>query len=106
MVKATDTPTRVMLLAIDGSASPKKDSYGFIRFQDGPVLENGVNGTSMEEVTKVLIARLEGYQRGPFPCEENAKALGMFQSALAWLDERTARRRDQGVEGKNVAHRS
>jgi len=100
--RATDTPRVVQLAAIDGSTVG--GVYGFVQFQEGPVLEAGVNGTSMEVLAQVIIDRLEGYQRGPFPCDENAHALQHFRSALAWLDVRTGRRRAQGVEGVNQPH--
>lgn len=80
------------------------DHY-LIVFQNGPRAENGINGCLMEDVIReVLIPRLEGYQKGAYPCAENAMALDHLKSALFALDERTAKRRAQGVEGKNAAH--
>ncbi len=119
--KATDTPTTVVLEPINSErpsqALPEPHMivdinvprtvevpYGFIQFQDGPVREAGVNGTSMEVVLKVIIERLEGYQRGPFPCKENEMALMCCKQAQEWLDARTAARRAQGVEGINQPH--
>lgn len=81
-------------------------SHYLIVFQNGPRLEHGVNGCLMEDVIReVLIPRLEGYQNGKYPCAENAAALDGLKSALAALDSRTAKRKAQGVEGKNAAHK-
>ena len=78
-----------------------------IVFQNGPRVENGINGCLMEDIIRdVLIPRLDGYQKGDFPCAENATALSHLHSALQALDDRTAKRRAQGVEGKNAEHKS
>jgi hypothetical protein len=79
---------------------------GFIKFQTGPVLERGVNGTSVEVVLRVVLDRLHAYQRGSFPCAENQAALEHVQDAIDSLDLRTMRRRRQGVEGINTRHES
>lgn len=108
--RATDTEAIVDLTGIDGSEPPHQfgrfTQYGFIRFQEGPVREAGVNGTSMEVVLQVVLDRLAGYQRGPYPCIENADALVYIENALATLNLRTERRREQGVEGINAPHAS
>lgn len=114
--RATDTPAYVQLAGIDGSASPPYlpggipvagiPRFGFITFQEGPVREVGVNGTSMEVVLQVVLDRLAGYQRGPFPCIENESAFESITAALDALNERTAARREQGVEGINAPHAS
>jgi hypothetical protein len=79
-------------------------AYGFVRFQDGPVLQAGVNGTSLDVVLQVLLDRLDGYQRGPFPCAENQLALLAGKAMLAALDWRTMNRRIDGTEGLNFPH--
>ena len=95
---AIDTTT------MDGSLSHLKGTYYDIKFQDGPIQENGVNGTQIEDIIMLLSDRLEGFQKGPFRCEENGEAIDGLLSAWAALDRRRQRREEQGVEGKNEAH--
>ena len=75
--------------------------FHHIDFQDGPVLEAGVNGIHNEQLLAVVIHRLQGFQSGPFACRENALALTKLQEALMWLKARTEDRVTRGVEGKN-----
>ena len=76
-----------------------------LKFQAGPIQEVGVNGCSIEDVIDVLRERLEGYQRGPFRCRENALAITKLEEAKHWLLERTRKRQTQGVEGTNQPHK-
>jgi hypothetical protein len=76
-----------------------------IRFQCGPVASVGRNGVQIENVIDVLVERLEGFQRGPFRCRENALAITKLEEARQWLMERTRKRQAQGVEGTNAQHR-
>lgn len=118
-IQATDTPTVVVFDSINRTfqpgapltsdelrtLDPEVDApYGYVRFQDGPMLQVGTNGTSLEVVLQVLIERLEGYQRGPFPCVENRLALLAGKAMLAALDWRTMNRRIDGTEGLNFPH--
>ncbi|MCT1383516.1 hypothetical protein [Bacillus sp. p3-SID196] len=80
------------------------NSYIDIKFQEGPIQENGVNGAQIEEVIQVLHDRLQGFQNGGFPCNENTMAMHHLKRAKKWLDERTAKRKAQGVEGKYEKH--
>jgi hypothetical protein len=57
------------------------------------------NGTTNEEVIKVLMDRLK-YLNNKFPCVENEKAYAHLDDALAWLNKRTKDRQERGVEGK------
>ena len=75
-----------------------------IKFQCGPIKVVGVNGCAIEDVIDVLMTRLDGFQRGPFACDENAHAIGDLAAAKAALEARTAKRQIQGVEGTNQAH--
>lgn len=60
------------------------------------------NGTTLEEVIKVCVARLTQLN-GKFPCRENSIAITKLQEAKMWLDARTADRKARGVEGKHIA---
>lgn len=70
-----------------------------IQFQNGPILEAGVNGVSQEALLAIVEDRLIGFQSGPFACRENAVALTKIQEAMMWLQKRTRDRMARGVEG-------
>ena len=59
------------------------------------------NGTTNEEVLRVLIDRLNSMQ-AKFPCRENAIVVTHLETALLWLEKRTAERIARGVEGKHL----
>lgn len=65
-----------------------------------------IDGTTNEEVLRVLIHRLkylnEYWMDAKFKCEENENAIDMLQQALYWLNKRTADRMNRGVEGKMI----
>jgi len=70
-----------------------------IRFQNGPIAENGVNGVTQEALLAIVIDRLRSFQAGPYSCRENALALTKCEEALMWLQKRTRDRMRRGVEG-------
>ena len=70
-----------------------------IRFQNGPVLECGVNGVTDEALLAIQIDRLRSFQSGKFACRENAIALTHLEEAMMWLNKRTENRLARGVEG-------
>lgn len=95
------------LVTVRGSTKfnhPDGDIYIQIKFQAGPLKEVGVNGCSIEDVIDVLSNRLEGFQKGPFRCRENALAITKLEEAKQWLLYRTDKRQAQGVEGTNAPH--
>lgn len=71
-----------------------------IAFQNGPILENGLNGITNEALLAIVLDRLDCFQQGPFACDENGIALEHVYLALLALKLRTARRIARGVEGK------
>ena len=73
-----------------------------IKFQNGPLIEAGVNGISGEALLAIVEDRLIGFQSGQFACRENAVALTKIQEAMMWLSKRTRDRMARGVEGTNV----
>jgi len=77
------------------------DDTTFFRFQQGPIQEVGPNGITNESLLVIVIDRLMGFQKGPFPCRENALAITKLQEAMHWLEHRTRDREDRGVEGVN-----
>ena len=73
--------------------------YSRVKFQKGPVKENGINGCHQEDLLTIVIDRLESFQEGEFRCRENALAITKIQEALHWLNHRTEDRQKRGVEG-------
>lgn len=77
-----------------------------IRWQNGPLgrgPERLPNGAFVEGVIQATIDRLQFYQtasKGKFACRENAIALTHLETALLWLEKRTADREEREVEGR------
>ena len=74
-----------------------------IRFQNGPIPENGINGLTQEALLAIVIDRLESFQKGMFPNEHNRAALNSCRDALGFLHGRTEDRIARDVEGKMEA---
>jgi hypothetical protein len=70
-----------------------------IKFQKGPIAENGFNGVSNESLIAIVLDRLECFQAGGYACRENALAITKLQEAMHWLHHRTRERIARGVEG-------
>jgi len=66
-----------------------------------PALRTVKDGTTNEELLRVLIDRMNSMQ-AKFPCRENAIATTHFETGLLWLEKRTADRTARGVEGKHI----
>lgn len=60
------------------------------------------DGTTNEEVLRMMIDRMNGLQ-AKFPCRENEIVITKLQEALMWLEERTKGRVVRGVEGMHKA---
>lgn len=60
------------------------------------------DGTTNEEVLKVLIDRMQCLN-GKFPCRENALVITKLEESLMWLNKRTSDRLARNAEGKAVA---
>ncbi|MFN9112722.1 MAG: hypothetical protein ACK5XN_21870 [Bacteroidota bacterium] len=73
-----------------------------VRFQNGPILEAGINGISNEALLAIVEDRLIGFQSGQFACRENAVALTKLQEAMMWLQKRTRDRIARGAEGTST----
>src|SRR5206468_2523547 len=71
-----------------------------IQFQKGPRHEaQSISGVTEAAVIAVLIDRIQGFQKGPFACRENALALTKLQEALFWTRHRADERAQRGVLG-------
>lgn len=85
-------------LQIDGPDG--KDPH-MIQFQKGPRDEEGsIYGVADSDLLEIVRDRLQGFQRGPFSCRENALALTHIEEALLWLAHRAEDRLQRGVLGK------
>ena len=73
-----------------------------VRFQKGPIKENGVNGCCNEDLIAMVIDRLQSFQESPYKCRENAIAITKLEEALLWLRKRTMDRERRNVEGTSV----
>jgi hypothetical protein len=69
---------------------------------ESPELRTVSDGTTNEEVLRVLIDRLRGLY-AKFPSHETKLAILRIEAALEWLEKRTADRKGRGVEGKAAA---
>jgi hypothetical protein len=74
-----------------------------IEWQNGPLgrgdKREEPNGAFVEGVIAAAIGRIQWYQASGFQCRENAIALTHLETALLWLNKRTADREARGVEG-------
>ncbi len=84
---------------VTNSSAPYTQRCVEIFFQKGTIPENGVNGVTIEALLAVCADRLQGFQNGPYPCQENEDALQGICHALATLHSRTLKRIRRGVEG-------
>ena len=74
-----------------------------IKFQEGPIRENGVNGCTNEALLAIVEHRLDCFQSGPFPSWFNETALSAVKIAEMVLLARTEERKSRGVEGETKA---
>lgn len=79
-------------------------NFAIISFQNGPIKEAGVNGIHQEDLLAVVIDRLQSFQKGDFRCRENAIAITKLEECLMWLNSRTTKCQNMGVEGISVNH--
>lgn len=59
------------------------------------------NGTTNEEVLKMLIDRMN-FLQSQFTCRENAIVITKLEESLMWLEKRTIDRTIRSVEGKQL----
>lgn len=85
-----------------GATISENDILTKIKFQNGVIPENGINGCTMEDLIAICIDRLDHFQMGNYPCRENAIAKTKLEEALLWLNKRTTERQSRGVEGTNI----
>ena len=59
------------------------------------------DGITNEQLIEVLVDRMKSMQ-AKFPCRENEIATTHLETALLWLEKRTADRKKRNVEGKHL----
>ena len=63
---------------------PDGDEMGIslcnINFQEGRVADVGVNGIQHEDIMMIMIDRLRSFQKGPYACDGNVRALVMLEA--------------------------
>lgn len=78
------------------------NTVGKVDFQEGPILEAGINGVMNEDLITMVICRLESFNNSDFRCRENSMAITKLEEALLWLRKRTMGREQRGVEGTHI----
>jgi hypothetical protein len=77
-----------------------------ISWQNGPLgrgeERKEPNGAFVETIIAAAKDRLEFYQRSPFNCDANARAISKLEVALLILNERTKDREERAVEGTHT----
>lgn len=76
----------------------KKDIEGDSTDRDPSNLVTIYDGTTNEQVLLMMIDRMN-YLQDKMPCRENALVITKLEEALHWLNARTTRRINEGVEG-------
>jgi len=76
--------------------------HATVLFQNGPIGDVGVNGITHEVLIAILCDRLRGFQTGPYAQNDNATALAALEMAALFLQERTKKRVERGVEGTHT----
>ncbi|MBC1499390.1 hypothetical protein HB943_02155 [Listeria weihenstephanensis] len=76
------------------------NSNGFVqvKWQEGVLTENGVNGAQINDVLHVALERLQELNK-QYPCRENSIAITKLEEAVMWQNKRTTDRIARGVEG-------
>ena len=77
----------------------KSNQYINIKYQEGPIKENGVNGCQVDDVIAFAKATLKKLNKPPYECDENWNAIAMLSKAQEHLGKRTKDREDRDVEG-------
>ena len=71
-----------------------------IKFQKGPVQDEGLNGIFLEDLLLICIDQLEHFQNSEFACQENEDTLRHLRDALHSTRSRQYERSLRKVQGK------
>lgn len=106
--EGSEVYTRVLMESIYNFNAPhsfklidvkNQDVIDQIHMQEGPVKECGVNGWANEDLINIVITRLEAFNNSPYSSPYNTNAIGHLRNAIASLNARTEKRKDEGKEG-------
>ena len=86
---------------VDGLPCEHLQFINKVKQEDG-ALVTVADGTTNEEVLRVLIDRMK-YLQARMSCRENAIVITKLEESLMWLEKRTADRNARGVEGAEKA---
>lgn len=75
------------------------DDLIILNFQNGDPAKL-VNGITNEALLSVVLDRLQGFAKGPYPSRETSIAITKIEEALLWMFSRSLDREDRGVLGK------
>lgn len=79
--------------------------YGFLKFQEGPRNEVGINGLFIEEdVLPMLVQHLKNLST-VLPSRETSIAITKLEECKLWLMQRRLSREEQGVLGTYKSHK-
>ncbi|WP_221775040.1 hypothetical protein [Listeria booriae] len=86
--------------AVDGFWDANGSKCVLVKWQEGTVLDAGVNGAQVNDVLELALERLRELNK-QFPCRENAVTITKLEEAILWQNKRTNDRIKRGVEGVN-----
>lgn len=85
-----------------GCTGEARGTVAAIDFQHGArMAANAEPGITEAVLLAILIDRVEGFQAGPFACQENAEMLKHLRAASLLTRDRAIARAHRGVLGKN-----
>lgn len=97
-----NAPHNFKVYSNQGTLGTQVTPIAEVHFQEGPILEAGVNGVCNEDLIAMVITRLEHFNKSEFSCRENSMAITKLEESLLWLRKRTMGREQRGVEGTHV----
>ena len=68
-----------------------KELYFFVKYQDGPIADVGVNGICMLDIAQSMMDRLSDFE-AKWPREENRQAIIKLREFQLWLQEKRRNR--------------
>jgi len=84
--------------ARDGGQMVSTGTGMTIRWQEGPFVEVGLNGSMPEQPVRALLHRIEDLD-SRLPCPENREVIAHLNQILGLFDQRTRNRNSRGVLG-------
>lgn len=85
------------------SMNEGKTIVASVSFQHGPRdAPDSIPGATDAVLLAIVLDRYEGFQAGPYACDENALVVTKLQEALHWMQHRANERARRGVLGKNA----